>query len=161
VETAIRMNALTKQLGMVTNGMDAVLGSMDVNRIGSMMDKFEKQFDSLDVRSGYMESAIAHSTATAVPQEQVDEYLRMVTAQHAVELKDALAVGAHGAVGPYGVGAAAGAAAAPREAVAAGGAPPAAAPPPAAGGAPPPPPGGGGGGSVADSLAARLAALRK
>lgn len=210
------MNALTKQIGAVTNGMDAVLGTMDVDRIGRMMDNFEKQFDSLDVRSGYMESAIAHSTASAVPQEQVDEFIKMVRArasprrcgclrcavgvarlqdprlafpsscscapsflslsppslwlqmqaQNAVEFKDSLAVGASGAVGPYGVGASAGASsAAPREAVAAGVPPPAAAAPapaPGAGGAQPPagPPAGGSGSDVADSLAARLAALR-
>jgi hypothetical protein len=52
VETAIRMNTLSKQMGAVTRGMDTVLGSMDVEKIGRMMDNFEKQFDSLDVRSG-------------------------------------------------------------------------------------------------------------
>ena len=32
--------------------MFAYAGSMDVEKIGRMMDNFERQFDSLDVRSG-------------------------------------------------------------------------------------------------------------
>jgi charged multivesicular body protein 1 len=90
VETAIRMNAITKQLGAVTKGMDSVLGTMDVGKITNMMDRFESQFDNLDVRSSYMEDAIASSTSTSIPENEVDELINMVSEAHAEELGDAL-----------------------------------------------------------------------
>ena len=33
VETAVRMNSLTKSMGGVVKGMDKVLGSMDVSKV--------------------------------------------------------------------------------------------------------------------------------
>ena len=51
---------------------------MDVEKISHMMDHFESQFNNLDVRSGYMESAIASSTASAIPEDQVSDLIRMV-----------------------------------------------------------------------------------
>jgi charged multivesicular body protein 1 len=95
VETAIRMNALSKQIGQVVRGMDSVLASMDAEKvrrppatgavrtciedfyttldlcsqITSMMDQFEKQFDNLDVRSSVMGDAIESSTASSIPEQ--------------------------------------------------------------------------------------------
>ena len=127
------------------------------------MDKFEKQFDNLDVRSGVMESAIESSTASAIPEEDVQELMRMVAAKNAAELGDqfdAVGVG----IGPAPVKAGAPAAARVAESVA----------PPADGDLPPvppstkpgggPPAGGAGDASGGDSSAAlyaRLAAVRK
>lgn len=182
------MNALTKQLGQVVHGMDSVLASMDAEKVGgsarsvfprrarddervppsqitSMMDKFERQFDNLDVRSGVMESAIESSTASAIPEEEVQSLIRMVADKNKAELGDKFdAIGVGSGAAP--TRAAAGAARV-AEAVA----------PPADGSDLPPlppstRPGGGGGGapgggaddSGGDSSAAlhaRFAALRK
>ena len=38
------------------------------------MDKFEKQFEDLDVQTGYMEHAMGDTTTLTVPQ--VSQYLR-------------------------------------------------------------------------------------
>jgi hypothetical protein len=113
-----------------------------------------------------MESSIAASTASSIPQSQVDEYIKMVGEQAALDMGDAFAPGGRGAVG-MGAAAAAAPAAAAKEPVAAGVPPPAApktdmpsAPTHAPGGAGGGSGGGGGGDSATDSLAARLAALR-
>mmetsp|Transcript_62366 Transcript_62366/g.126755 ORF Transcript_62366/g.126755 Transcript_62366/m.126755 type:complete len:223 (-) Transcript_62366:26-694(-) len=143
VETAVRMNSLTKSMGGVVKGMDKVLGSMDVSKISVMMDKFEKQFDDLDVRSAYMEGAMGEATSTSTPQSEVDSLVGQVAAKAGLDLGDQLA--SAGAVGTN--VAAAAPAAAGRTAVGVGAAPTAT--------------GGGGGGGVADDLAARLANLKK
>ena len=65
-------------LPLFCQSLIAVLGTMDVEKISHMMDHFESQFNNLDVRSGYMESAIASSTASAIPEDQVSDLIRMV-----------------------------------------------------------------------------------
>lgn len=134
VETAVRMNTLTKSMSGVVKGMDKVLGSMDVSKITVLMDKFEKQFDDMDVRSEFMESAMGNATSTSTPQSEVDKLMMQVGEEHGLEVRGMLE-------GAGAVGAALPAAAAPVAAeesktpVAAGG--------------------------VAGDLAARLAALKK
>lgn len=42
------------------------------------MDKFEKQFEDLDVQSSYMESAMSNTTTMTTPQSDVDSLLHEV-----------------------------------------------------------------------------------
>ena len=51
VQTAINMHQLTKSMGRVVKGMSAALKSMKPERISAVLDKFEQQFEDLDVRS--------------------------------------------------------------------------------------------------------------
>ena len=37
-------------------------------KISALMDKFEKQFEDLDVQTGYMEHAMGDTTTLTVPQ---------------------------------------------------------------------------------------------
>ena len=62
-----------------------------------MMDKFEKQFDDLDVRSAYMEGAMGEATSTSTPQSEVDSLVGQVAAKAGLDLGDQLA--SAGAVG--------------------------------------------------------------
>ena len=64
LETAVRMNAVTKSMAGVVRGMDKGLASMDVDKISSTMDKFERQFEDLDVKAAYSEFLhFAHSSS--------------------------------------------------------------------------------------------------
>ena len=40
-------------------GMDKVLKSMDTEQLTAVMDKFEKQFEDMDVKSAYMEVGLS------------------------------------------------------------------------------------------------------
>ena len=51
------------------------------------MDKFENQFDDLDVATGYYENATSSATATATPQEDVDRLMNQVADEAGVELQ--------------------------------------------------------------------------
>ena len=73
-------------MGQTVKGMDKVLKSMDVEKIGKVMDKFEENFETLDVRTAYMDSAIDQTTAGATPQEEVSELLAQVADEHGLQL---------------------------------------------------------------------------
>jgi len=50
------------------------------------MDKFEKQFEDLDVAAGYYENATSQATAVGTPQEDVDRLMSQVADEAGVEL---------------------------------------------------------------------------
>lgn len=90
VQTALDMHTVSQSMVTVTQGMEKVLASMDVDLISNAMDKFEKQFEDLDVRSGYMENAIAGATSLSTPEDQVDNLVKMVAEEHGLALGDQL-----------------------------------------------------------------------
>jgi charged multivesicular body protein 1 len=55
-------------------------------QISVVMDKFETQFEDLDVATGYYENATSQATATATPQEDVDRLMNQVADEAGVEL---------------------------------------------------------------------------
>lgn len=69
--------------------MDKGLAAMDVQEISKIMDKFEQQFEDLDVKSEYMEGAMNATTATSTPAEQVDDLIMMVADSNNLELGEA------------------------------------------------------------------------
>jgi charged multivesicular body protein 1 len=54
--------------------------------LAKIMDQFEKQFEDTDVRTGYLEGAIASTTASATPQEMVDSLIQETADAHNLEL---------------------------------------------------------------------------
>ncbi|KAG0140970.1 hypothetical protein CROQUDRAFT_664481 [Cronartium quercuum f. sp. fusiforme G11] len=90
VETAVTMRSLTANMTGVVKGMDRAMSSMNLERITMVMDKFESQFDDLDLQTGYIESAIGHSTATTTPQDQVDLLIQTVADEAGLELQHGL-----------------------------------------------------------------------
>ena len=50
------------------------------------MDKFEAQFEDLDVQSSYMENAMGSTTATATPQDEVDLLMQKVADEAGLEM---------------------------------------------------------------------------
>jgi charged multivesicular body protein 1 len=88
VETAVRMGALTKSMSGVVKGMDKVLKNMDTDQISQTMDKFEKQFEDMDVKSAFMEDAMGNSTSSSTPVEEVDSLIQMVGDEHGLAMGD-------------------------------------------------------------------------
>ena len=97
LETAVRMNTVTKSMKGVVKGMDKGLASMDVDKISTTMDKFEKQFEDLDVKAAYMDQAMNATTASATPVDQVDELVKMVADENNLVLGETF-----GDLGPVG-----------------------------------------------------------
>ncbi len=63
---------------------------MNPEQIVGVLDKFEKQFEDMDVRAGYMESAMASSTATSTPVDEVDALMNQVADEHGLSLMDTM-----------------------------------------------------------------------
>eukprot|EP00586_Coscinodiscus_wailesii_P013709 CAMPEP_0172494178 /NCGR_PEP_ID=MMETSP1066-20121228/39664_1 /TAXON_ID=671091 /ORGANISM="Coscinodiscus wailesii, Strain CCMP2513" /LENGTH=207 /DNA_ID=CAMNT_0013264927 /DNA_START=89 /DNA_END=712 /DNA_ORIENTATION=+ len=91
LETAVRMNQVTTSMQGIVKGMDAGLASMDVEQISKVMDRFETQFEDLDVKTGYIEGTMNMTTATSTPVDQVDNLIHMVADQNNLELGEAFA----------------------------------------------------------------------
>ena len=91
IETAVRMGQVTSSMKGVTKGMEKSLASMDIDQISKLMDKFEQQFEDLDVKTQYMEGSMNATTATSTPAEQVDSLIQLVADENNLELGDAFA----------------------------------------------------------------------
>ena len=55
------------------------LQSMNLEKISSLMDKFEKEFEDLDVQTSVMEGAMNQTTATNVPQVRLRKTRSCIT----------------------------------------------------------------------------------
>mmetsp|Transcript_1335 Transcript_1335/g.3079 ORF Transcript_1335/g.3079 Transcript_1335/m.3079 type:complete len:207 (-) Transcript_1335:1122-1742(-) len=89
IETAVRMGQVTDGMKGVVKGMDKGLASMNIEKISALMDKFEQQFEDLDVKTQYMEGTMNATTATSTPAEQVDTLIEQVADANNLELGEA------------------------------------------------------------------------
>lgn len=86
LETAIRMQQVNKTMQMTVKGMSNAMKNMQVEQIASTMQDFEKQFEDMDVRSGYMESTMESTTSMTTPPEEVDSLIQMTADEAGLKL---------------------------------------------------------------------------
>ncbi|KAL6595230.1 Snf7 family [Neocallimastix sp. 'constans'] len=86
VQTAVTMRTVTKSMGNLVKGMDKAMKSMNLEQISAIMDKFESQFEDLDVQTQVMEGTMGQSTTLTTPQEEVDSLMQQVADEHGLEL---------------------------------------------------------------------------
>lgn len=90
VQSALTMKDVTKKIGEVTKALDRALASMNLEQVSKVMEKFEKQFEDLDVRTTTVEEAMGTATTLSTPQDQVEALIRQVAAENDLELTDKL-----------------------------------------------------------------------
>eukprot|EP00204_Picochlorum_oklahomense_P002957 CAMPEP_0118806860 /NCGR_PEP_ID=MMETSP1161-20130426/33301_1 /TAXON_ID=249345 /ORGANISM="Picochlorum oklahomensis, Strain CCMP2329" /LENGTH=179 /DNA_ID=CAMNT_0006736109 /DNA_START=270 /DNA_END=809 /DNA_ORIENTATION=- len=78
VKTAITMGQMNKNMHKVVSGMSKVLNAMDVEKLTQVMEKFETDNETLDVRTAYMDEAIASTVSGATPTENVTELMTRI-----------------------------------------------------------------------------------
>lgn len=88
LDTAIKMKMVTKNMGDMVKGMDKILVSMDPEKISKVMDQFERQFETMDVTSAYMEGAIGQSTANSMPEDDVNQLMSQVADEHGLDIRE-------------------------------------------------------------------------
>lgn len=96
VQTAITMRTVTGSMAQTVRGMDVALKSMDLEKIGTVMEKFESQFEDLDVVSGYYEGVAGGVESQQVGVEghsEVDALMGRVADEAGVELNNELDAG--------------------------------------------------------------------
>ena len=89
IETAVRMNQVTDGMKGVVKGMGKSVNAMNIEEMSKLMDRFESQFEDLDVKTQYMEGTMNATTATSTPAEQVDELISRVADENNLQLGEA------------------------------------------------------------------------
>ncbi|KAK5893955.1 charged multivesicular body protein 1a isoform X2 [Pseudochaenichthys georgianus] len=90
VQTAVTMKGVTKSMGQVTKALDKALGSMDLQKVSLVMDKFETQVQNLDVHTSVMEDSMSSATTLTTPQDQVDDLIHQIAEESGLEVMDQL-----------------------------------------------------------------------
>lgn len=86
VQTALTTRKVTQSMAGVVKAMDAAMKSMNLEKISSLMDKFENQFEDLDVQSSYMENTMSQTVTTSVPQQDVDGLMQQIADEAGLDL---------------------------------------------------------------------------
>ena len=87
LKTAKNMKALTKDMTKVNSALGSAMKTMDLEKIQMTMDRFESQFEKLDLHSSVMENSLGQSMATTTPQDQVDALINKVAAENDLQIQ--------------------------------------------------------------------------
>lgn len=90
LKTAQSMQQLTKDMGGVTKALDSAMKSMDLEKVSKIMDKFEGQFEDLDVQASVMENSMGSAMATSAPQDQIAALIQQVADENGLEVQSQL-----------------------------------------------------------------------
>lgn len=60
----------------VVKAMESAMKSMNLEKVQNLMDRFEKDFEDLDVQSATMEGSMNATTTLSAPQHQVDALIQ-------------------------------------------------------------------------------------
>merc|ERR1711868_247737 len=75
------------------------VNSMELTKITEVMDKFESQFEDLDVHTSVMENAMGSATTTTTPANQVDDLIRQVAEESGLEISAQMAAAPTSTIG--------------------------------------------------------------
>ncbi|KAL7636713.1 UNVERIFIED_CONTAM: hypothetical protein RMT77_012465 [Armadillidium vulgare] len=90
IQSAVAMKGLTRSMGQVVKSLESALNSMDLQKISAVMDKFETQFEDLDVRTSVMEDSMGQATTLSTPKDAVDQLIQEVADEAGLEVMDQL-----------------------------------------------------------------------
>lgn len=62
----------------VVKAMESAMRSMNLEKVSQLMDRFERDFENLDVQSAAMEGSMQATTTLNAPQSQVDGLMQQV-----------------------------------------------------------------------------------
>merc|ERR1712109_10028 len=86
VQSAVTMKGVAKNMGSVVKSLEKAVNSMELQKISEVMDKFESQFEDLDVHTSVMENAMGQATTTNTPASQVDDLIKQVAEESGLEI---------------------------------------------------------------------------
>lgn len=90
VQTALTMKQVTKNIEGVTKSLEKAMSSLDLPKVEQIMEKFEKQFEDLDVRTSTLESSMSSATTLTTPQDQVEVLIQQIAEENGLEMIDQL-----------------------------------------------------------------------
>ncbi|KAK3760081.1 hypothetical protein RRG08_064751 [Elysia crispata] len=90
VQTGLAMKNVVKDIGGVCKSLDKAMASMNLEKVEQVMEKFEKQFEDLDVRTSTLETSMGAATTLSTPQDQVESLIQQVAEENGLEVMDQL-----------------------------------------------------------------------
>jgi charged multivesicular body protein 1 len=99
VQTALTTRKVTNSMAGVVKAMDAAMKGMNLEKISGLMDRFEQQFEDLDVQSNVMENTMNSTVTTSIPQNDVDSLMQRVADEAGLELNMELPAGPSSTIG--------------------------------------------------------------
>merc|ERR1712168_376953 len=86
VQTAVTTKQVTQSMGGVCKAMEGAMKSMNLEKIADLMDRFEREFENLDVQSQVMEGTMSNTSTLAAPQNDVDNLMQEVADEAGLDL---------------------------------------------------------------------------
>jgi len=86
VQTAVTMQKVTQGMKGVVKGMDKAMASMNLVQMTQLMDKFESQFEDLDVQVNVMDQAMSSTSVMSTPEGEVVNLMQEVATEHGLEM---------------------------------------------------------------------------
>ena len=87
IQSATRTQELSKQFGSMVPQINAALKNMDIHKISTTMDQFERVFENIDVATGTINESLNSATAYTAPVSQVDQLLGQIANEHNIEVQ--------------------------------------------------------------------------
>lgn len=66
-------------MGGIVKALDSAMASNNPEKVAETMEKFEKQFENLDVRSSFVADAMSNQAAISTPENEVTDLLHQVS----------------------------------------------------------------------------------
>ncbi|KAE9551414.1 hypothetical protein FO519_005369 [Halicephalobus sp. NKZ332] len=86
VQTAATQKRVTQSMSGVVKAMESAMRSMNLEQVQNLMDRFERDFENLDVQSATMEGSMNATTTLNAPQHQVDALIQEAADQAGIEV---------------------------------------------------------------------------
>jgi len=99
VQTAVTQRKVTSSMAGVVKNLDQAMRSMNLEKISGLMDKFEHQFEDLDVQTQFMDQSMGNTVATSVPEDQVSGLMTQVADEAGLDMNMDLPQGTTSTVG--------------------------------------------------------------
>uniref|UniRef100_A0A0K0DSS6 MTS domain-containing protein n=1 Tax=Strongyloides stercoralis TaxID=6248 RepID=A0A0K0DSS6_STRER len=99
VQTAATQKRVTQSMSGVVKAMESAMKSMDLEKVQNLMDRFERDFENMDVTTATMDNAMSATSTLNVPQGDVDMLMKEASDQAGIELNMELPAGETGTIG--------------------------------------------------------------
>ncbi|MFH4978719.1 hypothetical protein AB6A40_005428 [Gnathostoma spinigerum] len=76
VQTAATQKRITTSMAGVVKAMESAMSSMNLEKVSNLMDRFERDFENLDVQSATMEGSMNATTTLNAPQAEVNALIQ-------------------------------------------------------------------------------------
>ncbi|KAI3382375.1 hypothetical protein SNEBB_001751 [Seison nebaliae] len=91
VKAGMAMKSITKDIAHVSKALEKAMNSTNLEEVTKIMEKFEKQFEDLDVRSTVMDQTLGGAITMTTPMNEVDALVKEVADENGIEIANQMA----------------------------------------------------------------------